>query len=109
MPNFENERRSSIRQRVFKGGILFFDKYSKSVECIIKNESDSGAKIEVDPNIFLPLHLTLINKKDATIVETNLIWRQGKLLGLIYSGTRESLNDIDKKDFRHKLVLSLRC
>jgi hypothetical protein len=48
------EKRGSLRRRTLKGGHIVFNGHSSTIDCTVRNISDSGAKLIVASVIGLP-------------------------------------------------------
>ena len=97
------ERRHSQRRRVFKGAKLFFQNFKMSVDCTIRNESESGMQLLVDSELVLPTELSLLDRKDGTLAPVEMIWREGAHVGVALQGDRE---DIRRSNHGHIRTLS---
>ena len=94
------ERRQSLRRRVFKGAKLFFQNYMMSVDCTIRNESDDGMQLTVDPGLMLPTEMTLLNRKEGTLAPVQMIWRKGHHMGVELEGDVEDVRASEKSYIR---------
>jgi PilZ domain-containing protein len=93
-----NDSRTSSRARILKAGKIIVTGGWGSHECVIKNVSKTGAKVEVDPVFEFPSQFQLLIIKDETLVPCKLAWRQGKTAGLRFIGEHKH---IDLKDYRY--------
>ncbi|WP_321338451.1 hypothetical protein [uncultured Cohaesibacter sp.] len=94
------ERRQSLRRRVFKGAKLFFQNYMMSVDCTIRNESENGMQLVVDPDLMLPSDMTLLNRKEGTLSPVQMIWRQGPHVGVEVDGDEENVRNSEQSHIR---------
>nr|WP_321458219.1 PilZ domain-containing protein [uncultured Cohaesibacter sp.] len=94
------ERRQSRRRRVFKGAKLFYQNFMMSVDCTIRNESQNGMQLVVDPNIMLPDELSVLNRKEGTIAPVQMVWRHGRRLGIAVDGDVVDVRSSDKRSIR---------
>jgi hypothetical protein len=69
-----SERRPGHRRRFLLGGIVAFANGAVSIDCVIRNQSEGGAKLSHGKDVQLPAHFYLINIRDRTAYEAALIW-----------------------------------
>jgi hypothetical protein len=74
------ESRVSPRQRTFKGGSISLP--SGIIECVIRNMSSTGAKIELAAPIALPDTFKLIIKPEIITRSCKVVWRSGHRIGV---------------------------
>lgn len=53
------ENRNALRHRTLKAGKIVFDNQQCIIDCVIKNVSDTGARLEVNAWFECPDHVTL--------------------------------------------------
>jgi hypothetical protein len=70
-----NERRSHIRRRTFKGGKLIFNKGLSVLDCVIRDMSDHGARVELGTTIGVPDTFELIIAPDRVKRSCKIAWR----------------------------------
>ena len=76
------EHRRSQRQRTFKGVAISFAS-APSIECIIRNLSETGACLEV-PGSVVPDSFTLIIKPELLKRTCQVVWRTDRRIGELY-------------------------
>ncbi|MEP6443374.1 MAG: hypothetical protein ABJ034_00660 [Hyphomicrobiales bacterium] len=84
--NTEEERRAAPRARALKKGTIAFKERYCSAECMVRNESESGALLMVSQNQVIPnvFELKVYPERDFRIVEA--IWRTPDAMGVRYAG-----------------------
>lgn len=102
------ERRRKTRKRVLKGGKVFYNNYAVSYDCTIRNESDEGMQLLVDPNIALPKSFSLLNRKDGTLADARVVWQKPGLLGVEFSTRMQDVRDFSKSDIRRMSIIATR-
>ena len=75
-----SERRRSPRLRTLKGGSILFGT-AAAIDCIIRNMSDIGARIEV-PSVGIPDNFTLLIKPEMRKRACQVVWRSANGLGV---------------------------
>lgn len=80
-PSAFQERRTTARHRVFKGGQILGR--GQSVSCIVRNLSPHGAGIEIDGAAPpLPPSLTIVIGSERVIRRAHLRWRNAGRIGV---------------------------
>lgn len=75
------ERRQSLRRRtLLSGRVEFLDR--STFNCVIRNMSDSGARVRCDQQIALPDVFTLFIEKMDEKRDVRAIWRSENEIGL---------------------------
>lgn len=82
--NITEERRVVPRTRALKKGMIAFKDRYCSTECMIRNESESGALLMVSQNQVIPniFELKVYPAREFRIVEA--IWRTPEAMGIRY-------------------------
>jgi hypothetical protein len=85
-----NERRSRARQRSFLQGRIYFNNRRSSLDCLIRDFSDQGAKLTISDSVALPEIVELyIPHKDETY-RAKVQWRTGFELGVAFNEQEDS-------------------
>ncbi len=78
------EQRRSTRKRTFLKGKILFNAGASSMDCLVRDLSSEGARIELSETSTLPEVFDLhIQQKDATYRST-LRWRHEGLVGVTF-------------------------
>ena len=92
------ERRASVRNRSFLKGKLFFDNRRSSVDCVVRDYSESGMRLEFSDSITIPGTVEIyIPSKDQTI-PAQVRWRKGQETGVesdVKQPETTSVSDLD--------------
>jgi hypothetical protein len=78
----DNNKRISPRQRVLKSGKIVFAGGSFSIDCTIRNVSDTGARLQVPTTVAIPDKFTLVDGQSGKRREVKVMWRKGDLIGV---------------------------
>ncbi len=70
-----------LRRRTLKKAIASYNNQAISMEVILRDISDTGAKIKLKDNDILPDLFYLFVEIDAIGVECKVIWRRGREIG----------------------------
>ena len=79
-----DENRIVERTRTFLKGRIEYNNGQASMECLIRDLSDSGARIAVSDSVTLPDHFRLFLPKTNRWVDTSTRWRRGGLIGVSF-------------------------
>lgn len=77
------ERRSDMRRRVFKGGVITFD--GTGIDCTVRNMSDGGATLDVAEAANIPPTFRLVIEADDFIARCRVIWNDGRRFGIAFN------------------------
>src|SRR5207248_5962941 len=80
------ERRSRRRQQVLKGGQIIGDSVVLTVDCILHDISDSGARLRLVSTAAIPKTFLLLIKEDNVIVPVQRVWRNAHEMGVRFVG-----------------------
>jgi PilZ domain len=78
------ERRQSARARVMYGGVIAHNKRQSTMNCVIRNFSEDGAKVEFDNTALLPDVIDLLIAKKNRAFRAKITWRQANEAGLAF-------------------------
>ena len=79
------EQRQTLRSRVVYGGVITFNERRSTIECIVRNFSDDGAKIEFENPALLPDEVDLFIAKKSRAFHAKMVWRQATAAGLAFA------------------------
>jgi hypothetical protein len=77
------EKRIAPRHRVLKQGRLAFDG-GGAVDCMVRNLSDTGARVEVISPVGLPEAFTLVIPADKFTRRCHAVWSHDKRIGVAF-------------------------
>ncbi len=80
------ERRALARHKTFIKGRIYFNNRLSSMDCIVRDITDRGARLEASESVALPdaFELYLPNKDEHFFARVE--WRKGSHLGVSWSG-----------------------
>jgi hypothetical protein len=89
----EEDRRVSPRVKTFLRGCISYNKQAAATDCLVRDMSDTGAKLELSENVVIPYLIDLyIPKKDETL-RANVLWRYGNLMGVAFTNAANKRGD----------------
>jgi len=84
------EQRISVRKRTFLKGRIVFNNGSSSMDCLVRDLSEEGARLELSETMTLPEVFDLyIAQKDATFRAT-LCWRRHESIGVTFAASAKA-------------------
>ena len=93
-PPFRVERRAESRVPANTPARLFHGPgYAHWIDCVVKDRSTSGAKVEVASIFELPSRLVLLDYREGVAFVAQRRWRRGDLAGL-WLEVRHDLRDL---------------
>lgn len=85
LPDIDHaERRSQPRQRVLKGAIIRFNRGYGAFECVVRNISESGAKLTFGETSAVPAAFELKMAGDIHAREARIRWRSPDSIGVSF-------------------------
>jgi len=78
------ERRQSTRARVIYGGVIAYNHRQSTVQCVVRNFSEDGAKVEFENPAVLPDVIDLLIAKKNRAFSAKIAWCQINEAGLSF-------------------------
>jgi hypothetical protein len=95
------ERRNSARARVIYGGVIAYNERRSTMECVIRNFSETGAKVEFENAALLPDQIDLLIAKKSRAFSAKIIWRRANESGLAFRSVEQ--NNLVPLDWARRL------
>lgn len=80
-----DDKRTSPRRRTLKSGKIVSSDGSLSIDCIVRNISKSGARLQVPPTVAVPREFTLLDGQGRNPRQATVIWRRGSEIGVRFN------------------------
>ena len=77
------EKRAAPRHRVLKHGTLAFGG-GGGIDCMVRNISASGARLDIDTPVGLPPTFTLVIQTDQFMRRCRPVWGNDKQIGVTF-------------------------
>ena len=90
-----NQRRGADRKRALLAGKLSNEDSSVTVDCTIRDLSETGALIELSAPEMLPKTLRLLQIKDGVVWDVQVAWRRGNRMGLTLGERHDLRGEIE--------------
>jgi hypothetical protein len=84
---FMENKRGSQRRRVLKSGKIVFGGGAFSVDCTIRDLSESGARLQVPTSVAIPDRFVHVDAHAAVRREAVVVWRKGDQLGVRFQAS----------------------
>jgi hypothetical protein len=81
----DEEHRSSVRQRTLKGAKVVLRDRS-TFDCVIRNQSDTGARLQFSDPVALPEQFDILITSSNTLVPAQRMWERGTAVGVRFTG-----------------------
>jgi len=102
------DRRQLHRSRVYYGGLVAFNGRNSTLDCVVRNFSPRGAKIEFENSAILPDRIDFEVVRKGLTCRARLVWRDHNAAGLAFSDEHEGDNVVTL-DWARKLRTSERA
>jgi hypothetical protein len=79
-----SERRVASRKRSFLQGRLFYNNRRNSVDCVIRDISETGARLQFSAAVTVPEALELYVPNKDQMYRVRAEWRQGEEMGVVF-------------------------
>lgn len=79
-----SERRQAARQRSFLQGRLYYNGRRNSVDCLIRDISETGARLQFSAAVTVPEALELYVPNKDQIHRVRAEWRRGEEMGVTF-------------------------
>lgn len=80
-----DEHRPSPRVRTFLAGRLIFNQGASSLDCIIRNVSETGAKLEASGSVTVPECCDLLILAKGETRPVRIVWRHEETIGVHFA------------------------
>jgi hypothetical protein len=77
------ERRAATRHRVLRAGTILVGD-DGSINCMVRNMSNTGAMLNVTSSVGIPEHFNLILSPDGRHMSCRVMWREQIRIGVAF-------------------------
>jgi two-component system cell cycle response regulator len=81
-----DDKRKCRRRRVLREGRIVLKSGSSLINCIIRDQTASGAKLRVPAPTELPKNFGLVCLTDGMLFPAEIVWRRGDDMGVAFVG-----------------------
>jgi len=75
-------KRKSTRKRVLRGGLIIFNDRRSTLSCMVRDVSDTGARLRVAKDAAVPDRFDLLIDTDGLEAPCTIAWRKGEDVGV---------------------------
>ena len=76
-----DDHRNEQRHRILKPGLIVFNDGRSTIECMVRNLSESGAQLKVESLIGIPDEF-LLKLKEGAPARAKIAWKRGGTIGI---------------------------
>jgi hypothetical protein len=105
----EDDLRRSVRVRAFLGGRIVFNDGAYSYECVVRDMSEGGARVEIPAARMLPRRFYFLTSKEDVAYDAELVWRTRLMAGIKFRDSVQLVTCKDPKLRYLKLIAAQLC
>jgi len=91
-PDPSDDNRRARRHRALLGGKLAFGEGYFTVDCIVRDLSELGARVKVTDGQLLPPQLYFLELRSGEVHEARVVWRRHREIGLEFTAAHNLAN-----------------
>lgn len=80
-----NERRQATRHKSFLRGCIYFNNRRTAIDCLIRDISDTGARLRFSDSISIPDSFELHIPQKSQTLRVSVRWRHGMDVGVAFA------------------------
>ncbi|MEA2963949.1 MAG: hypothetical protein QOI46_4047 [Alphaproteobacteria bacterium] len=84
------ERRQNARARVIYSGVIAYNERCSTVDCVVRNFSEDGVKVEFNNTAMLPDEIDLLIAKKGRSFNAKIVWRAETEAGLAFRSPEQN-------------------
>ncbi|WP_281180583.1 PilZ domain-containing protein [Devosia elaeis] len=82
-------KRSSARRRVLKQARMSFNGGRSTIDCVLRNLSDTGARLKVTSPLGVPDRFELVLLTDKRTLACRVVWRSAEEIGVVFDDGKD--------------------
>lgn len=79
------EQRGEQRRKALKGGRIVFNNAASSIDCLVRDMSASGARLQVESVLGIPDEFTLVLADGSPPRQCTVRWKQARSIGVAFA------------------------
>lgn len=79
------EQRGDQRRKALKGGRIVFNNATSSIDCLVRDMSAGGARLQVESVLGIPSAFTLILADGSLPRRCTVRWKQARAIGVAFA------------------------
>lgn len=104
-PEGAPDHRKARRKRTLLSGKLAYGAGAFSIDCVISDLSETGARVQVQPGATIPDEVYLIHLRARIAYEAKVAWRRGDFAGFEF----HAKHDLESADRPELKLMRLYC
>ncbi|WP_181708434.1 PilZ domain-containing protein [Chthonobacter rhizosphaerae] len=80
------ERRTNARKRTLRGGKIVYGDYRFTLDCVVRDMSDEGARLKCEHLTEAPDSFFLFDPNEGILRRAEVRWRRSKEMGVAFEG-----------------------
>lgn len=80
----EQDKRRAPRKRVLKGATIAFNNRSSTLSCMVRDISETGARLRISQGQAVPARFDLLIEVDGLEAPCTVAWRRGEDIGVTF-------------------------
>ena len=92
------EVRASDRTRSFLKAVIEFANGASKLDCIVKNISTTGARVDVTAAVSIPKEFNLNIPHRGEVFRSEMVWREGNSLGVRFLSSQAADDEPRRSD-----------
>ena len=77
------------RRKAFKAGKVLYQNHTLTADCVIRDISSTGVKLQFQSDVIIPDHFTLTIPMEGKMVECQVRWRNQHQIGAVFTSDME--------------------
>jgi PilZ domain len=82
------DRRRTVRARVYYGGLIAFNARNSTMACVVRDLSDTGARVEFENTALLPDEVDFVIRRRSLCCQARIVWRHANQAGIAFRHPR---------------------
>jgi len=78
------DKRRALRSRVLRGGVISFRQLGTTIDCTMRNLSETGACLMVTSPVGIPSEFELVSDRDKVPRHCRVVWRAADRIGVAF-------------------------
>jgi len=88
------DRRDFPRIKSLLQGIVYYNDRSAAADCLIRDISDTGARLELSETVVIPYLIDLYIPKREETLRASVQWRHGDLVGIAFTTSQPATEPV---------------
>lgn len=104
-PTITHEGRQARRQRTLLRGKLAYGSGAFSIDCVISDLSETGARVQIQAGATVPEQIYLVHLRTRTAYDSKVVWHRDNYVGLEF----KTAHDLETETSAEMKLMRLYC